>query len=68
MFTTTFTSKLGSKIFFSLGNLSLCNRRHESHQLPSVNPTQAISAMGALGERSRVTAVNVLYLGSEWNI
>ena len=59
MFTTTFTSKLGSRFFFLLGNLSLCNCNHNSDQLSSVNPTQAISPMGALGETS-----NVLYLGS----
>ena len=43
MFTTTFTLKLGSIFFFPLGNSSLYNRKHESDQLPSVNPTQAIS-------------------------
>ena len=59
MFTTTFTSKLGARFFFPLGNLSLCNCNHNSDQLSSVNPTQAISPMGALGETS-----NVLYLGS----
>ena len=59
MFTTTFTSKLGARVFFPLGNLSLCNCNHNSDQLSSVNPTQAISPMGALGETS-----NVLYLGS----
>ena len=64
MFTTTFTSKLGSRFFFPLGNLLLCNRNHDSDQLPSVNPTQAISPMGALGETSSVTAPNILYLGS----
>ena len=64
MFTTTFTSKLGSRFFFALGNLSLCNRNHDSDQLPSVNPTQAISPMRALGETSSATAPNVLYLGS----
>ena len=51
MFTTTFTSKLGSRFFFPLGNLSLCNRNHDSDQLPGVNPTQAISSKGALGKR-----------------
>ena len=64
MFTTTFTSKLGSRFFFPLGNLSLCNRNHDSDQLPSMNPTQDIYPMGALGETSSVTAPNVLYLGS----
>ena len=64
MFTTTFTSKLGSRFFFPLGNLSLCNCNHNSDQLSSVNPTQAISPMGALGERSSVTAPNVLHLES----
>ena len=64
MFTTTFTSKQGSSFFFPLGNLSLCNRKHESDQLPRANPTQAISLTGALGERSSVTTPNVLYLGS----
>ena len=59
MFTTTFTLKLGSPFFFPLGNLSLCNHNHDSDQLPSVNPTQANSPVGALGETS-----NVLYLGS----
>ena len=37
---------------------------HDSDQLTSVSPTQAISPMGALGERSSVTAPNVLYLES----
>ena len=64
MFATTFTSKLGLRFFFPLGYLSLCNRNHDSDQLPSVNPTQAISPMGALGDTSGVTAPNVLYLGS----
>ena len=64
MFTTTFPSKLGSRFSFPLGNLSLCNRKHDSDQLPSVNPTQAVSPMGALGEESSVTAPNDLYLGS----
>ena len=65
MFTTTFTSNLGSRFFFALGNLSLCNRNHDNDQLSSVNPTQAISPMRALGETSSVTAPNVLCLGSE---
>ena len=64
MFTTTFTSKLGSRFFFPLDNLSLCNRNHNSDQLPSMNPTQDIYPMGALGKTSSVTAPNVLYLGS----
>ena len=64
MFTTTFTLKLRSCFFFPLGNLSLCNRNHDSDQLPSVNPTQAIFPMRALGETSSVTLPNVLYLGS----
>ena len=59
MFTTTFTSKLGSRFILPLSNLSLCNCNHNSDQLSSVNPTQAISPMGAFGETS-----NVLYLGS----
>ena len=64
MFATTFSSKLGSRFFFPLGNLSLCNSNHDSDQLPSVTPTQAISPMGALGETSSVTEPNVLFLGS----
>ena len=64
MFTTTFTLKLGPRFFFPLGNLSLCNRNHDSDQLSSVNPTQAISPKGALRETSGVTSPNVLYLGS----
>ena len=64
MFATTFSSKLGSRFCFPLGNLSLCNRNHDSDQLPSVTPTQAISPMGALGETSSVTEPNVLFLGS----
>ena len=67
MFTTTFTSKLGSRFFFPLGNLSLYNCNQGSDQLPSVDPTQAIFPMGALGKRSSVTAPNVLYLGSTPN-
>ena len=64
MFTTTFTLKLGLIFFFPLGNSSLYNRKHESDQLPSVNPTQAISPMEALGERYSVTAPYVWYLRS----
>ena len=65
MFTTTFTSKLaGSRFFFPLGNLLLYNRNHDGYQLPSMTPPQAISPMGALEEKSSVTAPDVLYLGS----
>ena len=63
MFTTTFTSKLGSRFFFPLDNLALYNRNHDSDQLPSVTQTQAISPIGELWGVS-VTAPNVLYLGS----
>ena len=35
MFTTTFPSKQGSSFFFPLGNLPMCDRKHES-----VNPAQ----------------------------
>ena len=51
MFTTTSTSKLGLSFFFPLGNLALCNCKHESDQLPSVNPNQALSPRGALVKR-----------------
>ena len=63
MFTTTFTSKLGSRFFFPLDNLALYNRNHDSDQLPSVTQTQAISPIGELWGVS-VTAPNILYLGS----
>ena len=48
MFITTFSSKLGSRFFFPLGNLSLSNHNHDSDQLPSVTPTQAISPIREL--------------------
>ena len=52
MFTTPFTSKVGSQsFFFPLGNL--CDP----------NPSY-FSSRGALGETSSVTASNVLNLGS----
>ena len=44
--------------FFSLGNLLLCDRKYESYQ-NRVNPTQAISSLGAVGKTSSLTAPNI---------
>ena len=65
MFTTTFTSKLGSRFFFPLGNLSLCNRNHDSEWITMCDPKPSFFPnRGALGETSSVTAPNVLCLES----
>ena len=53
------THQTGFKFFFPLGNLSLCDRKHESDQNPErPQPMLLISPWGSLGERSSVTAPN----------
>ena len=55
----TFTAQLGSSFFFPLGNLLLCDRKHESDQNPGQTQpklTQAISLWRVLGKTSSVNA------------
>ena len=59
MFTTTFTSKLGSSFFFALGKLLLCTANVKVINYPNTS----YFSRGAFGERSSVTAPNFMFLG-----